>query len=86
MHHEDPFEQLPLEPERFDAEILLVDLVYAGSESRLVRAARERHAAVIDGIEVLVHQGGESLRIWTGMDPPLDVMRAAARGEPARGI
>jgi shikimate dehydrogenase len=79
MGEEDPFECLPLDPERFGPGVTLVDLVYAGGESRLVGAARERGAAVVDGLEVLVQQGGESLRLWTGMDPPLDVMRAAAR-------
>jgi shikimate dehydrogenase len=79
MRDEDPFEHLPLDPERFDADIVLVDLVYAGSESRLVREARSRKATAIDGLEILVQQGAESLRIWTGMDPPLDVMRDAAR-------
>lgn len=82
MHDEDPFDQLPLDPERFDADIVLVDLVYAGSESRLVREARDRGATAVEGLEVLVRQGAESLRIWTGMDPPLDVMREAARRGP----
>jgi shikimate dehydrogenase len=80
MRDEDPFEELPLDPERFDAKIVLVDLVYAGAESRLVREARERSATAIDGLEVLVRQGADSFRIWTGMDPPLDVMRDAAIG------
>ena len=52
-----------------------------------LRAARDRardrsKAAgrrVIDGLEVLVHQGAASLRIWTGLEPPLETMRAAAR-------
>jgi shikimate dehydrogenase len=79
MGDEDPFEELPLDPERFDANIVLVDLVYAGGESRLVREARERRASAVDGLEVLVQQGGESLRLWTGMNPPLDVMREAVR-------
>ncbi|MFL5907747.1 MAG: shikimate dehydrogenase [Solirubrobacterales bacterium] len=79
MKDEDPFEHLPLDPERFDAEIVLVDLVYAGSQSRLVREARARRATAVDGLEVLVRQGAESLRIWTGMDPPLEVMREAAK-------
>jgi shikimate dehydrogenase len=57
----------------------VVDLVYPGSPSGLVREARERNATAIDGLEVLVRQGAESFRIWTGMDPPLDVMREAAR-------
>jgi shikimate dehydrogenase len=81
MRDEDPFEHLPLDPERFDANIVLVDLVYAGSESRLVTEARSRSVQAIDGLEILVRQGAESLRIWTGMDPPLDVMRQAARGK-----
>jgi shikimate dehydrogenase len=80
MRDEDPFAELPLDPERFDSKIVLIDLVYAGTESRLVREARERKATAIDGLEVLVRQGADSLRIWTGLEPPLDVMRAAAQG------
>jgi shikimate dehydrogenase len=79
MDDVDPFEQLPLDPDRLGAASVLVDLVYAGAESRLVREARGRGATAIDGLEVLVRQGAESLRIWTGMDPPLEVMRDAAR-------
>ena len=82
MEDEDPFEHLPLDPERFGAGTTVVDLVYAGGESRLVRHARERGASAVDGLEVLVRQGAESLRIWTGLDPPLEVMRKAA-GQPA---
>ena len=79
MGEEDPFEELPLDPERFDAGIVLVDLVYGGSEIRLVEEARRRGAAVVEGLEILVRQGADSLRIWTGLEPPLDVMRKAAR-------
>jgi shikimate dehydrogenase len=82
MGDEDPFEQLPIDPDRLGPGVVLVDLVYAGAQSRLVSEARARGAAAIDGLEVLVRQGGESLRIWTGMDPPLDVMRVAAREIP----
>jgi shikimate dehydrogenase len=62
----------------------LVDLVYGPAETELVQVARLRGAAVVDGIEVLVHQGAASLRLWTGREPPLDVMRRAARESPAR--
>jgi shikimate dehydrogenase len=79
MKDEDPFEHLPLDPGRLNPTVAVVDLVYAGSESRLIEEARARGAAGIDGLEILVRQGAESLRIWTGMDPPLDVMREAAR-------
>jgi len=79
MEDEDPFEHLPVDPDRLGASVTVVDLVYAGSESRLVAEARFRGARTIDGLEILVRQGAESLRLWTGMDPPLDAMREAAR-------
>ena len=79
MRDEDPFEHLPLDPERLAQGVTVVDLVYAGTESRLAGEARSRGASTVDGLEVLVRQGAESLRIWTGLEPPLDVMRAAAR-------
>jgi shikimate dehydrogenase len=82
MGDEDPFEHLPVDPERLGRGITVVDLVYAGAESRLAAEARSHGAAVVEGLEVLVRQGAESLRIWTGMDPPLDVMRRAAREDP----
>jgi shikimate dehydrogenase len=81
MKDEDPFEHLPLEAERLGAGMVVVDLVYAGGESHLAEEARGRGATAVEGLEVLVRQGAESLRIWTGQDPPLDVMReAAAKG------
>jgi shikimate dehydrogenase len=58
--------------------VTLVDLVYAGGDTALAREARKRGAAVVDGLEVLVRQGADSLRIWTGKEPPLEVMREAA--------
>jgi len=57
----------------------VVDLAYGSEETELVRVARARGATVVDGLEVLVRQGAASLRIWTGMDPPIETMRQAAR-------
>lgn len=76
---EDPFAELPLDPESFRAGQVVVDLVYGEGESALVSAARAAGAEVVDGLEVLARQGAASLRIWTGREPPLDVMLAAAR-------
>src|SRR5262249_25677941 len=67
--------------ERLGDAVAVVDLVYAGGETPLIAEARKRGAVAVDGLEVLVRQGAESLRIWTGREPPLGVMREAARGE-----
>jgi shikimate dehydrogenase len=57
----------------------VVDLAYGPEETALVAAARAAGCVVIDGLEALVRQGGASFRHWTGLEPPLDVMRAAVR-------
>ncbi len=70
---------LPVPADAINERNVIVDLVYGRSPTPLVQAARSRDARVVDGIEILVHQGAASLRIWTGLDPPLETMRTAAR-------
>jgi len=76
---EDPFAELPLDPTRFSSGQIVVDLVYGERPSPLLAAAEAAGATTVDGIEVLVRQGALSLRIWTGREPSLEAMRAAAR-------
>jgi shikimate dehydrogenase len=58
----------------------VVDLAYRpdGRPTALVEAA---HAAgcrtVVDGLEILVRQGAASFELWTRIEAPVDVMRAA---------
>ncbi len=71
------FEQLPLTPDdlpRFDC---VVDFVYGGRETALVRAARERSIPVVDGLALLVGQGALSFELFTGVPAPVGAMRAA---------
>jgi shikimate dehydrogenase len=55
----------------------VVDLAYGDGETALVAAAREAGCTVVDGREALVRQGAASFRLWTGLEPPVDVMRRA---------
>jgi shikimate dehydrogenase len=57
----------------------VVDLAYGPAETALVAAARALGCEVVDGLEALVRQGAASFRLWTGVDPPVDVMRRAVR-------
>jgi len=76
---DDPIAELPLAADQLGRGVTVIDLVYGGERTRLAALAADRGADVVDGLEVLVRQGAASLRIWTGMEPPLDVMREAAR-------
>jgi shikimate dehydrogenase len=57
----------------------LIDLPYARMPTSSVTTARSLGIPTIDGIEFLVAQACVSFRWWTGIDPPADVMLAAAR-------
>jgi shikimate dehydrogenase len=77
---EDPFAELPLAAGAFEPSQTVVDMVYGGEPTALLRAAAAAGATTVDGIEILVQQGALSLEIWTGRPAPLETMRAAARG------
>ena len=51
----------------------------AASRTALVRWAERGGARAVDGLEVLVRQGARSLALWTGAEPPVEVMKKAAR-------
>ncbi len=79
LRGEDPFEHVrPLRPDAFSPRQVMVDMVYSAQPSALLEAAASAGAATVDGIEVLVQQGALSLQLWTGREPPVEVMRAAA--------
>ncbi len=83
---EDPFKALPLAVDDLRGYPCLVDLVYGRAETALATAARATGAEVVDGLEILVRQGARSFERWTGRPAPLDVLRTAARGEPATAV
>jgi shikimate 5-dehydrogenase len=57
----------------------VVDLVYHPVDTPLLIAARDVGAVAVDGVAVLVHQAAIQFERWTGLEPPIDVMEAAAR-------
>ena len=77
---EEPFKELPLSADGFAAGQTVVDMVYGDGAGPLLAAAAAAGATTIDGLEILVQQGALSLAHWTGREPPIETMRAAARG------
>jgi shikimate dehydrogenase len=76
--------ELPLDAALLAPGQVVCDLAYRGdgAETGLVAAARRRGARPVDGLDVLVGQGAIAFRLFTGQEPPLDVMRQAVR-DPA---
>ena len=61
----------------------VVDLVYRPDPTPLLAAAQAHGLPIVDGLDVLVAQGALSFELWTARKAPLEVMREAARSEPA---
>ncbi len=71
---------LDVDLERLPRGALVYDLVYRPRRTKLITTAEELGLRTLDGIAMLVWQGAESLRAWTGLEPPVDVMREAVGG------
>ena len=77
--HSETEGMLPIADDLIRAGALVYDLVYNPSETRLIEAARERGARTVGGLPMLVYQGAEAFRLWTGVDAPVQVMFKAAK-------
>jgi len=70
---------LPVPADALGPPMGVYDIVYTPLETSLVRMARERGCRALGGARMLVLQGAISFRIWTGVDPPIEIMENALR-------
>jgi shikimate dehydrogenase len=53
---------------------LVFDTVYNPLRTRLLREAEEAGAKALPGLRMLVYQGAAAFRLWTGVEPPVELM------------
>ena len=58
-------------------DLIVNDIVYNPLRTGLIMEAEKAGAKTISGIKMLMYQGIESFRIWTGIEPPIDVFQSA---------
>ncbi|MDO9516378.1 MAG: shikimate dehydrogenase [Syntrophales bacterium] len=58
--------------ERFE---WVMDTIYNPLETRLLKDAAGAGCQTISGATMFVHQGAQQIRIWTGLQPPTDLMK-----------
>ncbi len=66
------------DPSCLHAGMMVADLVYNPLETALMQQAAAAGASAINGLGMLAWQGARALEIWTGVEPPVAAMRAAA--------
>jgi shikimate dehydrogenase len=79
MLHGPGEEATPVDSGLFVPGQVAFDLVYNPERTPFIEAAERAGARTIGGLAMLVHQGAEAFRLWTGLEPPVEVMFGAAR-------
>lgn len=65
----------PIDVALISGGLTVCDLIY--KETPLLEAAARKGCKTINGFGMLLHQGMLSFEIWTGLKPPVDIMRNA---------
>lgn len=65
----------PIDKKFLNKNQIVFDVVYTPKETKLIKEARRKGAKVILGYEMLLYQGIEQFKLYTGFDAPVETMR-----------
>ena len=54
---------------------IIFDAIYNPLETKLIKDAKTIGCKTISGVNMLIHQGAQSLRIWLNINPPIQTMK-----------
>ncbi len=61
----------------FHKDLIVSDVIYNPWETLLLKLAREAGCATFNGLYMLMYQGAEAFRLWTGQDMPVSTIKEA---------
>lgn len=70
-------EQCPVDEQAIARSSVVMDVIVSPMESLLVRLAKRMGKAIIPGYKMSLFQAAMQFQLYTGVEPPLDVMEAA---------
>lgn len=59
----------------FRPELIVSDVIYNPRETRLLKEAKAAGCRTFNGMYMLLYQGAEAFRIWTGQDMPVEEIK-----------
>ena len=65
------------DPAIFHRSLTVSDIIYSPRRTKLLRMAEEAGCPVFNGMYMLLYQGAEAFRLWTGKDMPTEEIRKA---------
>lgn len=60
----------------FHPDLFVYDAIYNPKQTRLLKLAQEAGCRTCNGLYMLLYQGAEAFRLWTGQDMPIDHIKA----------
>lgn len=67
--------EIPLSPALLPRFSVVMDIVYAPLQTRLLGEAARAGCRVVNGLAMLLYQGAAQFKLWTGTEAPVEVMR-----------
>ena len=74
-----PGDGSPLDLSKISTPAFVYDMIYNPPQTALLKQAADSKIPHANGLSMLVFQGASALKHWTGQQPPISVMMAAAR-------
>lgn len=65
----------PIDKRFLNNKQIVFDIVYSPKETRFIKDAIEKGATIISGYEMLLYQGVEQFKLYTGLQAPVEAMR-----------
>ena len=59
----------------FHKDLIVSDVIYNPEETKLLRLAKEAGCPTFNGLYMLLYQGAEAFRLWTGKEMPIPVIK-----------
>lgn len=56
--------------------LICTDVIYSPEETAFLKLARENGCHTMNGLGMLLYQGAEAFRLWTGEEMPIDAVKA----------
>lgn len=65
------------DPSILPSHLVVCDIIYNPRKTRLLAQAEARGCQIMNGVGMIIYQGAEAFKLWTGKDMPIDEVKAA---------
>ena len=59
----------------FHKDLVVSDIIYNPRETKLMKLAKEAGCSTFNGLYMLLYQGAEAFKIWTGKEMPVEIIK-----------